>query len=113
MELGFSNVFIQRISFPLRGFVLVNATALNGRKVLTSDAHVLGEVEGIEVTPETWSVTHLRVLLTKASAEELRFEKPILWDVVLSLPVRLVKAFGDVINLNISFAEVSTLAESS
>ena len=96
----------------MRVCFLVNAATLNGKKVVTSDDNLLGEIEGIEVDTENWTITHLRVILTKQSAEELNPEKPILWDVVLTLPVKLIKAFGETVNLGASFSEIATLVKS-
>ena len=90
---------------------MVNALALNGRKVVTSDAYILGEVEGAEVNTENWTMTSLRVLLTKQAVEDLKLEPPILWDVVISLSVKFIKAFGEPITLNTPFSEIATLAK--
>lgn len=90
---------------------MVDATILIGRRVVTSDAYVLGDVHGLEVDPEKWVVTHLRIRLTKESGKDLRFKKPVFGDVIVCIPVNLVKALGDVINLNVSFTEVASLSE--
>ncbi len=91
---------------------MVNVLALNGRKVVTSDAFVIGEVEGAEVDTENWAITHLRVILTKQTVKDLKLEPPILWDVVLSLSVKYIKEFSEPINLNISLTEVANLVKS-
>ena len=90
---------------------MVHASTLIGRCVRNSDAVALGEVEGVEVDTGNWIITHLRVILTKQSVEELHLEKPILWDVVLTLPVTLIKGFDESISLNVPFSEIATLVK--
>ena len=91
---------------------MVNAAALTGRKIMTSDARVLGEVEGVEIDTENWTVTHVRVILTKQAVKDLLLESPILWDIILSLPVKIIRAFGEPISLDIPFSEIETLTKS-
>ncbi len=91
---------------------MVNALALNGKKVVTSDGYVLGEVEGALVDTDNWLVTNLRVILTTQAVEDLKFEPPILWDVVLSLSTKFINTYGEPITLNIPFSEIATLAKS-
>ncbi len=90
---------------------MVNATALTDKKIMTSDAYFLGAVEGIEINTENWLVTHLRVLLSKQAVKDLHLEPPILWDVVMSLPVEFVKEFGEKINLKVPFSEIADAAK--
>jgi sporulation protein YlmC with PRC-barrel domain len=90
---------------------MTNSALLNGRRVVTSDAWDLGKVDGIEVDTEKWLVTHLRVSLSKDSAQELRFKKPLLGEIVVCIPINHIKAFGDVINLDAPFSNIAALAE--
>jgi sporulation protein YlmC with PRC-barrel domain len=52
---------------------LTSLKDLNGRKVVTTDAYSLGEVDGIVFDVQKATITHLRVELTKEAATELRF----------------------------------------
>lgn len=90
---------------------MTNAALLNNRRVVTSDAWDLGKVDGVEIDTEKWTVTDLRVSLSKDSAQELRFKKPLLGDLVVCIPINHIKAFGDVITLDAPFADMATLAE--
>ncbi|MCW3994978.1 MAG: PRC-barrel domain-containing protein [Candidatus Bathyarchaeota archaeon] len=90
---------------------MTNSALLNDRRVVTSDAWDIGKVDGIEIDTEKWTVTHLRVSLSKDSAQELRFKKPILGDVVVCIPINRIKAFGDVITLDALFSDIASLAE--
>jgi len=84
---------------------------MNGTKVITANAYVLGEVDGAEVDTNKWKVTHLDVSLTKEATEELGFKKPFLGSLKLCLPVTIIKEFGDVITLKNSLQELKNLKE--
>jgi len=90
---------------------LVSLKDLNGRKVVTTDAFSIGEVEGIEFDVDKAAITHIRVDLTKEAANELRFKKPFMGSVVICVPLSAVQAYGHVINLNIPLSQVKTLKE--
>lgn len=84
---------------------------LKRKKVVASNASILGDMEGAEVDLKTWQVTHLHVGLTKESTEKLAFKKPALGHVVVLLPVTVVKAIGDIISLDKSMTELKSVAE--
>ena len=90
---------------------MVIASALIGRKVLTSDAYLLGQVCGVEIDVESWIVTYMKIMLSKRAVKDLRLEPPLFMDVVFSLPVKLIKEIGEKISLNIPFS--TSLAELS
>ncbi len=90
---------------------MVNAGLLFGKKVVTADSYVLGEVDGIEVETDKWIVTHIRLKLSKDSVKELRFKKPLIGNVVVCLPVSAVRGIGDVISLSTDFSNIASIAE--
>ena len=90
---------------------MVSLNDLKGRKVVTTDAYAIGEVEGVELDVEKGSISHLRVDLTKEAANELRFKKPFLGSVVICIPMALIQAYGHVINLNVPLTQIKTLKE--
>lgn len=90
---------------------MTNSALFNDRRVVTSDAWDLGKVDGIEIDTEKRTITHLRVSLSKDSAQELRFKKPLLGDIVVCIPINHVKAFGDMINLDTPFSDLAAIAE--
>ena len=51
----------------------MNVANLNGMEVITSEAQILGEVDGIEVDIVDWKVMHLHINLTKAISEKFNF----------------------------------------
>ena len=90
---------------------MIKVSKLNGMKVITANAYVLGEVDGAEVDTEKWKVTHLDVNLTNEATKELGFKKPFLGSVKICLPVAIIKEFGDVITLKNSLQELKNLKE--
>jgi sporulation protein YlmC with PRC-barrel domain len=90
---------------------LTSLKELNGRKVVTTDAYSLGEVDGIEFDVQKATITHLRVELTKEAANELRFKKPFMGSVIVCIPLNFIQAYGHVINLNIPLSQVKSLRE--
>ena len=93
------------------GGLFIKVSKINGKKVITSNAYTLGEVEGAHADTNKWKITHLDVGLTKEATAELGFKKPILGSVTICLPVTIVKALGDVITLNKSLQELKNLKE--
>jgi sporulation protein YlmC with PRC-barrel domain len=89
----------------------MKVSKLNGTKVITANAYVLGEVDGAHVDIDTWKVTHLDVNLTNEATTELGFKKPFLGSMKVCLPVTIIKEFGDVITLENSLQELKNLKE--
>jgi sporulation protein YlmC with PRC-barrel domain len=84
---------------------------LNGMKVITSEAQVLGEVDGTEIDVVDWKITHLYISLTKPISERFDFKKPLLGSVTVALPIETVKAVGDVVALNKSIEDLKYMSE--
>jgi sporulation protein YlmC with PRC-barrel domain len=89
----------------------LKVSKMDGMKVITADAYILGEVEGAHANTDTWKITNLDVGLTKDATKELGFKKPILGTLSVCLPVSAVKSFGDVITLHQSLIEFRKLKE--
>lgn len=89
----------------------MKAANLNGKQVITSEAHVLGEIEGVEIDMSTWTVSHLHVSLLKSNIEKFKFKKPLLGSVSVCLPVSVIKGVGDVVYLNESIDDLKFLPE--
>jgi sporulation protein YlmC with PRC-barrel domain len=90
---------------------LVKASKLNGKKVVTTNAFVVGEVEAAELDTNTWQITHLHIGLTNEALNQLGFKKPLLGGVTICLPVSYVPAAHDVITPNKSFQELKETKE--
>jgi sporulation protein YlmC with PRC-barrel domain len=89
----------------------MKAANLNGKQVITSEADVLGEIEGVEIDISTWTVSHLHISLLKSNIERFNFKKPLLGSVTVCLPVNVIKAVGDVVALKESIDDLKYLPE--
>jgi sporulation protein YlmC with PRC-barrel domain len=94
-----------------KGEFCMKVANLNGKEVVTSEAQVIGEVEGAEVDTDTWKVTHLRISLIKDISDKFNFKKPFFGSVTVSLPVANIKAVGDVIALNKTIEDLKYMRE--
>ncbi len=84
---------------------------LNGKQVITSEAHVLGEIDGVEIDVSTWTISHLHVSLLKNIVKSFNFKKPRFGSITVCLPISSIKAVGDVISLNKSIEELKYMPE--
>ncbi|UCE91914.1 MAG: hypothetical protein JSV90_01850 [Methanobacteriota archaeon] len=84
----------------------MDATRLNGVRVIAADSYTLGEVDGVNVDPKQWRVTHLKVGLSDDATRELGFNKPLLGSVKICLPVETIAGYGDVVTLRKSLIEL-------
>jgi sporulation protein YlmC with PRC-barrel domain len=84
---------------------------LNGKQVITSEAQLLGEVEGVEINIDEWKVTGLHINLEKEIIEKFNFKKPLFGSVIVLLPVTTIKAVGDVIALDRTIDELKYMRE--
>ena len=89
----------------------MKAANLNGKQVITSEAQVLGEIDGVEIDVSTWKVSHLHISLLKNIVKKFDFKKPFFGSVTVCLPVNVIKAIGDVISLNKSIEDLRQMPE--
>lgn len=85
---------------------MVDFSTLLGKKVICSNAYIVGEVKGASVDTTTWYVGNLLVKLTDTAAEELGFKKRFRSSTVC-IPTKMVQAVADVVNLAPSLKEIS------
>ena len=79
---------------------MTNFEKIIGLRVITLDAHTLGEVKGARVDTETWEVKYLNVALS-ATARKFRSS-------AISIPVSLVKAVSEVVLIGKLMEELET-----
>ena len=84
---------------------------LEGKKVIATEAKIVGTVSGIEIDCSAWKVTHLQIELTDELVEILGYKKPFLGHVEILLSVDAVKAVGDVVALNKAIKELKDIIE--
>ena len=79
---------------------LVDSKRLHGKKIVGSKGYRIGEVEQVDIELSSWQVTSLQVGLTKEAAIMAGFKRPFLsHQIVVQIPIELVKGVGDVITL--------------
>jgi sporulation protein YlmC with PRC-barrel domain len=86
---------------------------LHEKDVLTTDGRLVGTLRGARIDPATWTVTRLIVDLKDDVADELDLEKSIIRTVTVNFPVAHVKAFSDVVLLDIGLASLRSVFAST
>ncbi len=81
-----------------------------GLKVVTSGAHIIGEVKGVKIDPATWDVKYLNVKLTGEAAENLGLKKRFSSSKIC-LPVSMVQAVAHVVTLSRTIEELESSQE--
>lgn len=90
--------------------ILVSFEKIVGMQIISSKAHVLGEVSGVEVNTENWQITHLHVKLDNEAAAKLGFKKRFRSSKIC-IPISLVKAVGELITISASFEDLQNSFE--
>jgi sporulation protein YlmC with PRC-barrel domain len=81
-----------------------------GLKVVTSGAHIIGEVKGVKIDPATWDVKYLNVKLTGEASERLGMKKRFSSSKIC-LPVSMVQAVAHVITISRTIEELESSQE--
>ena len=81
-----------------------------GLKVVTSGAHILGEVKGARIDAKTWEIKYLNVKLTGDAAESLRMKKRFR-SPAICIPVGIIQAVAHVITISRSMEELESFQE--
>lgn len=82
-----------------------------GKKVLGSEAQILGKIYEIEIDKDTWVVSDICVDLDKDVMEKMGFQKPRLGGIKVNIPVTEINAISDVVSLKKSAVELKGIAK--
>jgi len=89
---------------------LLNFEKIIGLKVITTDAHTLGEVKGARVDTDTWTIGYLNIKLCDNAATRLgmkkRFGSP-----TISIPVNMVQAVSEHVAISKSLEQLEKAKE--
>jgi sporulation protein YlmC with PRC-barrel domain len=85
---------------------LVSFKELSDKFVICAGGFDLGQINGVEIEPDTWRVTHLHVKLSKSASEDLGFKKRI-GSSTVCVPVTLIYSLGDNVLLNKTLDELT------
>lgn len=89
---------------------MVSFEKLVGMQIISSKAHVLGELSGIEIKTENWQITHLHVKLDNEAAVKLGVKKRFRSSKIC-IPISIVKAVGELITIDASFEDLQNSYE--
>lgn len=90
---------------------MVEISRLFWKKVYTSDAFLVGEIESAELDRTTWQITNFYVSLTDKATELLGLRRPFMGKVMVCLPVSLINTIEDTAILNKTRLELHELKE--
>jgi sporulation protein YlmC with PRC-barrel domain len=85
---------------------LISFQTLLGKKVIGMGGYILDEIIGASIDTKTWKVAQLHVKLTDTATEELGYKKRLRSSIV-NMPIKMVQAVGDVVNVSPSLKELS------
>ena len=86
---------------------MINFEKIIGLQVITSGAHILGEVKGAKIDTKTWEIKFLNVKLADEAANKLGMKKRF-GSKTISIPVSLVQAVAGVVTLTKSLQEIES-----
>ena len=90
---------------------MVEISRLFWKKVFTSDAFLLGEIESAELDQTTWQITNFYISLTDNATKLLGLKRPFMWKVMVCLPVSAVDVIKDTAILKKTSQEMRELKE--
>jgi sporulation protein YlmC with PRC-barrel domain len=90
---------------------MVEISRLFWKKVYSSDAFMLGEIDSAEVDTSTWQVKSFYVNLTDEAVKLMGFKKPFFGKITVCLPVETIKVIEDTAILNKPIIELRELKE--
>jgi sporulation protein YlmC with PRC-barrel domain len=89
---------------------LVSFEKLVGLQIISSKAHILGEMRDVEINTENWQITHLFIKLENEAAVKLGVKKRFRSSKIC-IPISLVKAVGELITIDASFEDLQNSFE--
>jgi sporulation protein YlmC with PRC-barrel domain len=91
---------------------MINFEEIIGLQVVTSGAHIVGEVKGAKIDTATWAIKFLNVKLTGDAAASLGMKKRFRSSKIC-IPVGMVKAVAHVVTISRSMEELESSQEIS
>ena len=80
---------------------------LNGKRVVSQDGRVIGEVESLHVDVERWKVVAIGVKVRKEVLDELSLRRPFIGTQVIRIPADQIAGASDTVVLRPPFSEVT------
>ena len=89
---------------------MINFEEIIGLQVVTSGAHIIGEVKGAKIDTTTWVIKFLNVKLTGEAAESLGMKKRFRSSKIC-IPVSWIQAVAHVVTISRSLEELESSHE--
>ena len=89
---------------------MINFEEITGLQVVTSGAHIIGEVKGAKIATATWMVKYLNVKLTGDAAERFGMKKRF-GSSTICIPVSMVQAVAHVVTISRTIEELENSQE--
>ena len=80
---------------------------LSGKRVVSQDGRVIGEIESLHIDVETWKVIALGVKVRKDVLDELSLRRPFLGTQVIRIPAEQISGASDTVVLKPPFSGVT------
>jgi sporulation protein YlmC with PRC-barrel domain len=81
--------------------MMISDENLRGRTVVAADGQTAGEVAALSIDTSTWTITSLKIKLSKTAAEQLGVSQRLLRAATIELPVRIIQSVGDTVLLSV------------
>ena len=85
----------------------INNNDLNGKRIVTQDGRVVGEIESLLIDVQTWRVAELSVKVRKEVLEELKLKRPFIGTQIIRIPTEQISGTSDQVVLKPGFSELS------
>jgi len=89
---------------------MLNFREISKLQVVTSGAHIIGEVKEIKIDPTNWQVKYLDVKLTGDAAESLGMKKRFRSSAIC-IPTSMIQAVAHVVTISKSLKELEESQE--
>jgi len=89
----------------------VKSVKVEGKRVVSPNGFLVGEVEGLDVDFNDWQVNGLQVALTDEAASELGFSRPFTSKVVVMVPSKAIGAVENFVTLDEGMENLKSLVE--
>jgi sporulation protein YlmC with PRC-barrel domain len=89
----------------------VKSVKVEGKRVVSPNGFLVGEVEGLDVNFNDWQVNGLQVALTDEAALELGFSRPLMSKVVVIVPSKAIGAVENFVTLDEGMENLKSLVE--
>jgi sporulation protein YlmC with PRC-barrel domain len=89
----------------------VKSVKVEGKRVVSPNGFLVGEVEGLDVDFDNWQVNGLQVALTDEAASELGFSRPFMSKVVVIVPSKAIGAVENFVTLDEGMENLKSLVE--